>query len=1623
MVKKLDITDLVFLKAQVDTGFANEFTDPLSLGGLRSIDGTFNNITQEIIFDQYGNEVDTDTFANTGQVFFNIHQSAAFPNSAYTPGVGAAGDVVDMSPRFISNAVADMSLPPSSASPFLGGNAAAVDALGNPGDPAFDILPFNSLITYFGQFFDHGLDLINKGGNGTITIPLHTNDELFGVPTPFGPATEMTVTRATLNGALLPTNDTAPLVEQSQTYGSHPATNFYLHEYVGGIATGRLVTGADGGLATWADIKANANAWASAQPGALPGQIMLTDAHIADIPDPTTWDPNFGGAGVGGFNPALGTISTGQEFMNDIEFLSNPSAGKVGGVGLLLPDTDTDIGITGLAGENPFTHYDNELMDRHFVAGDPRINENTVLSSIHEVFHNEHNRLVAQLQDWVAQQNQIQPGFALQWSGEDYFQAAKIINEMQYQHMVFEEFGRRISPNITAFAEYDVTINPNVSAEFSQAVYRLGHSMLTDNVLQSNSAGQVTESTLLAAFLNPLGLDELGNGADLLKGAQQLEGNQIDEFVVDALRNTLLGQPLDLASINIARGRDVNLLSLNQLRTELFDQTGLESLRPYNSWADFGAHLLNPESLVNFIAAYGMDGGAIEAARAAGDLELARTLAQDKIDNDAAFMGVGGDLGFNYIDLWIGGLAEQKVLGDAVSPGMLGSTFDFVFAMQMRALQDGDRLYYLARLGGTNILTGIEGQTFSDMIARATGATHLIGDAFGVADEHIELAYLDVMNFVRTPAELAQVVHEVIGGTNAANMINAGAGNDTVHGDGGDDEIRLGAGNDHGFGGVGNDMIFGNIGDDFLRGDQGNDEIHAGAGADAASGGVGNDHVFGDDGLDELFGNEGDDTVHGGDQDDEIEGNIGDDLLFGDDGNDGLDGGEGNDALFGGRGVDFLVGGAGDNFFGSSPGADVFDGLGGGYNIVSYESWQVNATTPAGIFIDMTPGGPSATGDAMGDTYTNIAEVRGSKFNDSIVGDDLPGGNILVGMAGDDVIDGAGGDDTLIGAEGNDTIIGGAGVADAALFRGLESEFTVTNSLITPGGKTVTHTTPGAFNEGTDEVGADVEFLLFDDAFWNIGANSYIPLVSLSNSVGRIQPRVDEILDNTMTPIYDNEVIGEAQGAFALNDGDSFVGTGVDQGDGLRVANIVIDDPDGPFGQPQVPLLTGADAASFAVKAVPVGTGPGQSPSGFVLMLTGGSTLANANYEVKPVYNVTVNVADDEGGSAINYTLNVTEQNDNKPLFTSANHVNIQENTKTTNVVYRAQTTDLDVYGVHTSLAAATYTWAGADAALFTLSPDGELKFNAMPDFETPLDTGGIAGDNIYEVEITAFDGDAANNVTQTVTIAVTDTVEINGTPGADIPLLGTAANDRIFGDTGNDKIDGGDGIDTSVWASLSTDITLTRFGSVVEVFNTSTGERDFTDNVEVLEFADAWVPLADVQDNNPWSYLASYPDLITAFGSNIDAAVMHYYSYGFGEGRKLDRFDENSYLASYDDLMLAFRDRTELAPQHYVEYGVGEGRSLDIFDEWNYIASYVDLINAFGNNGVTFGNAYAGGGAIGAYHYVEWGYDEGRVSSFDAAQYLANYVDLQGAFGTDEFAAAWHFVQYGFSEGRTDSV
>ena len=71
-------------------------------------------------------------------------------------------------------------------------------------------------------------------------------------------------------------------------------------------------------------------------------------------------------------------------------------------------------------------------------------------------------------------------------------------------------------------------------------------------------------------------------------------GNEIDEFVTESLRNNLLGLPLDLATINLARGRETGVPSLNAARRKFHEATSHSALEPYESWADFKARPAAP---------------------------------------------------------------------------------------------------------------------------------------------------------------------------------------------------------------------------------------------------------------------------------------------------------------------------------------------------------------------------------------------------------------------------------------------------------------------------------------------------------------------------------------------------------------------------------------------------------------------------------------------------------------------------------------------------------------------------------------------------------------------------------------------------------------------------------------------------------------------------------------------------------------------------------------------------------------------------------------------------------------------------------------------------------------------
>jgi len=125
----------------------------------------------------------------------------------------------------------------------------------------------------------------------------------------------------------------------------------------------------------------------------------------------------------------------------------------------------------------------------------------------------------------------------------------------------------------------------------------------------------------------------------------------------------------------------------------------------------------------------------------------------------------------------------------------------------------------------------------------------------------------------------------------------------------------------------------------------------------------------------------------------------------------------------------------------------------------------------------------------------------------------------------------------------------------------------------------------------------------------------------------------------------------------------------------------------------------------------------------------------------------------------------------------------------------------------------------------------------------------------------------------------------------------------------------------------------------------------------------------SDLTDLEAYNYIASYGDLISAFGTDITSAKSHYTNNGESEGRALDNFDEWGYLASNNDLMNAFGSDTTEAVKHYISYGKSEGRVTNLFNADSYLNNYADLKNAFGNDK-----------ELATKHYVENGFNEGRV-------------------------------------------
>ncbi|RXT24143.1 calcium-binding protein [Rhizobium leguminosarum] len=234
--------------------------------------------------------------------------------------------------------------------------------------------------------------------------------------------------------------------------------------------------------------------------------------------------------------------------------------------------------------------------------------------------------------------------------------------------------------------------------------------------------------------------------------------------------------------------------------------------------------------------------------------------------------------------------------------------------------------------------------------------------------------------------------------------------------------------------GGGNDTIFGRAGADTLSG---------GAGDDLIDGGDGNDALFGGEGSDQLFGRLGDDTIRGGAGDDTIEDgfyySVNPEVFD-------VDAGVGNDTVIlsnsihpsvsgtidGGDGADtlrasFLTGLTIKNFevlesgeLGVTGSAAQFDNID---KIVAQSDSDIVLRLSSSAHADLS-GKLGTSGVQIYAAVTSI-NVTTDAGNDRLEGTD--GSDVFDARAGDDVLNGYGGDDALSGGEGNDQINGGFG--------------------------------------------------------------------------------------------------------------------------------------------------------------------------------------------------------------------------------------------------------------------------------------------------------------------------------------------------------------------------------------------------------------------------------------------------------------------------------------------------------------------------------------------------------------------------------------------------------------------
>ncbi|XP_074526405.1 eosinophil peroxidase-like [Halichoeres trimaculatus] len=283
-----------------------------------------------------------------------------------------------------------------------------------------------------------------------------------------------------------------------------------------------------------------------------------------------------------------------------------------------------------------------------FLAGDERSNENIGLTSLHTLLMREHNRLARALA-------KLNP----HWNGERLYQEARKIMGAYFQVITFRDYLLHIvgpdvlEKQLSTYPGYDEEVDPSISNVFATAAYRFAHLMVQPFMFrldeQYDEHPDFPSPLLHRAFFTPWRILFEGGLDPILRGlvGRRAKLNTQDHMMHDELRERLFEfskeLALDLASLNMQRGRD-------------------HGLPGYNKWRKF-CGLSEPKNRG-------------QLRRVLRNRNLARSLL-DLYRTP------------KNIDVWVGGVAEPFVEG-----GRVGPLFACLIATQFQRIRQGDRLWW-----------------------------------------------------------------------------------------------------------------------------------------------------------------------------------------------------------------------------------------------------------------------------------------------------------------------------------------------------------------------------------------------------------------------------------------------------------------------------------------------------------------------------------------------------------------------------------------------------------------------------------------------------------------------------------------------------------------------------------------------------------------------------------------------------------------------------------------------------------------------------------------------------------------------------------------------------------------